>query len=126
MAQYCSADELTNLTGTSLSTTIKNAIIDQSDREIRARILIAGLSAPASDETLKAASLNISKAGIITYDRMSGAKTSSIKVGDISMSDNLDAIVAELYGKAWTSVDSYIRTNGTHSRDRWYLRKVNR
>lgn len=123
---YCTNAELTLLTGTSLSTTIQDAIIAQADREIDARIVRAGLTAPASDDTLKAASLNISKAGIITHDRMSGAKTSSIKVGEISMSDNLDAAITELYDNAWESVDSYIKTNGTYSRDRWYVRKVNR
>jgi len=126
MTQYCSGDELTNLTGTSLSTTIKNAIIDQADREIKARLTLADISAPASDDTLKAASLNLSKAGIITYDRISGAKTSSIKVGDISMSDDLDVVITELTDKAWQSVDSYIKSHGTHTRDKWYFRKVNR
>ena len=122
---YCTNTELTALTGTSLSTDIQDAIIAQADREINARIRRAGLSTPASDDTLKAASLNISKAGIITHDRMSGAKTSSIKVGDISMSDNLDAAISSLYTKAWESVDSYIKSNGVYSRDRWYLKKVN-
>ena len=122
---YCTNTELTSLTGTSLSTDIQDAIIAQADREINARIARADLTAPASDDILKAASLNISKAGIITHDRMSGAKTSSIKVGDISMSDNLDAAISSLYAKAWESVDSYIKSNGVHSRNRWYLKKVN-
>ena len=123
MAQYCSSDELTNLTGTSLSVTVKNAIIDQADREIKARLARAGMSAPTSDDTLKAASLNISKIGVITRDRLTGAKTSSIKVGEISMSDNLDAEIAALYNSAWESVDSYIEANKTV---RSYIRKVNR
>lgn len=122
---YCTNAELTALTGTSLSTDILDAIIAQADREINARLSRADISAPASDDILKAASLNISKAGIITHDRMSGAKTSSIKVGDISMSDNFDAAISSLYAKAWESVDSYIKSNGVYSRDRWYLKKVN-
>jgi len=65
---YCTNSELTLITGTTLSTSIQNAIIDQSDREIKTRIRTEGLTPPISDDDdLKTASLELSKAGIITY-----------------------------------------------------------
>lgn len=111
MAQYCSADELTNLTGTPLSTTILNGIIDQSDRKIKSRIKRAGLSPAASDDDLKAASLELSKAGIITHNRMTGTQTKSIKVGDIAIQDDIDVAIAGHMADAWESVDAYIVRN---------------
>ena len=126
MTQYCSTDELTNLTGTSLSITVQNAIIDQADREIKARLALANISAPASNDTLKAASLNLSIAGIYTRLRADGSKSSSLKVGDISMGDDIDAVIAELKTRADDSITAYIKSNGTLSRDKWYIRKVNR
>ena len=123
---YCTNAELTALTGTSLSTDIQGAIIAQADREINARLALAGLSASASDDTLKAASLNLSIAGVMTRLRADGSKPSSLKVGDISMGDNIDAAITELKTRADESITAYIRSNGTYSRDRWYIRKVNR
>ena len=123
---YCTNAELTSLTGTSLTTAVQDAIIDQSDREIKARLALADISAPASDDTLKAASLNLSIAGVFTRLRADGSKPSSLKVGDISMGDNIDAAISELKNRAWESVTAYIRSNGVQSRDKWYLRKVNR
>ena len=123
---YCTNTELTSLTGTGLSTDIQDAIISQADREINARLENAGIGIPSSDDSLKSASLNLSKVGIITYDRMKGNRPSDLKVGEISMSDNLDAAIKKLTEMAWESVDSYISSHGTSTRDKQYLRKVNR
>ena len=56
---YCTHTELTLLSGTSLSTAIQDAIIAQSDREIKARIQKAGLTPPASDDYLKTAAMKL-------------------------------------------------------------------
>lgn len=112
---YCTNAELTLLTGTTLSTAIQDAIIDQSDREIDARLQAEGLTPPVSDDSLKAASLNLSKVGIITHNRMTGTQTKSVKVGDITIQDDHDTQIEELTAKAWASVDAYIAINTTAS-----------
>ena len=108
---YCTNAELTALTGTILSTAIQDAIIAQSDREIDAIIKAEGLTPPTSDDDLKAASLNLSKAGIITHNRMTGTQPKSAKVGDITIQDDLDKAIETLTAKAWKSVDAYIATS---------------
>jgi len=107
---YCTNTELTLLTGTTLSTAIQDAIIDQSDREIKAYIKAEGITPPASGDDLKAASLNLSKVGIITHNRMTGTQPKSAKIGDITISDDPDKAIEALTTKAWQSVDAYIAT----------------
>jgi len=112
---YCTNAELTLLTGTTLSIAIQDAIIAQADREINSRLRAEGLTPPASDDDLKAASLNMSKVGIITYNRMTGAQTKSVKIGDITIQDDLDTAIEALTESAWDSVDAYIATQGSAS-----------
>lgn len=112
---YCTNAELTLLTGTTLSTAIQTAIIDQADREIKAYIKAEGLTPPASDDDLKAASINLSKVGIITHNRMTGTQPKSAKVGDITIQDDLDKAIEALTAKAWQSVDAYIATGKSSS-----------
>lgn len=110
---YCTNAELTLLTGTTLSTDIQDAIIAQADREIDAKLYAARLTPPASNDLLKFASLDLSKVGIITHDRMTGTQTTSVRVGDITIQDELDKAIAALRERAWAGVDSYIAINGT-------------
>ncbi len=112
---YCTNAELTLLTGTPLSTAIQDAIIAHSDRKIKTRIKTAGLTPPATDEDLKAASIDLSKVGIITHNRMTGTQTKSVKVGDITIQDDLDVQIKALTEAAWAAVDAYITTNSTAS-----------
>jgi len=111
---YCTNAELTLLTGTTLSTAIQDAIIDQADREIKARVQAEGLTPPASDDMLKFASLDLSKAGIITHNRMTGTQTKSVKVGDIAIQDDIDVAIASLQERAWRTVDAYIAVNSAY------------
>ena len=112
---YCTNAELTALTGTTLATATQDAIIAQSDRDIKARIEAASLTPPASDDSLKAASLNLSTAGLITYNRMNTeltrrTQTKSVKFGDVTIADDPDEAIATLKEQAWLSVDAYIAT----------------
>lgn len=122
---YCSETELINLTGSMLSSTVLTEIINQADREIKTKLAQTEISAPASDDKLKAASLNLSIVGILTRMRLDGSKPGSLRIGDISVGDNLDAAIAEFMGRAWASVESYIKTHGTYDRYRWMIRKTN-
>jgi len=114
---YCTNAELTAITGTTLATATQDAIIAQSDRDIKARIGAAGLTPPATDDDLKAASLNLSTAGLITYNRMNTeltrrTQTKSVKFGDVTIADDPDEAIKALTDKAWLSVDAYITSEG--------------
>jgi len=112
---YCTNAELTLLTGTTLSTEVQDAIIEQACREVNARLTAAGLVPPAADDLLKLASLDLSKIGIITHNRMTGAQTKSVRIGDITIQDDLDAEIAALRGHAWKTIDAYISVSTTTS-----------
>lgn len=110
---YCTKTELSALIETTLATTTLNSIIDQADRRINARLKKAGITAPTPDEMLKAASLDLSQAGIITYNRLKENltdrnMTKSVKFGETTIQDDPDKAIAQLTAQAWESVDAYI------------------
>lgn len=130
---YCINADLIALTDTELDTSNLDAIIEQSDRDIKARILAAGVTPPPTDDSLKAASLNLSQAGIITFNRMKTeltrrTQTKGVKFGDVTISDDPDKAIAALTEKAWLSVDAYISEQqaaaGAATAKTW-VRKVN-
>lgn len=89
---YCEYTDIQYMTGTTLSQTIIEAIIAQSDREIDGILSKVDLSGSATG-LIKAASIELSIAGIITRHRMDGTMPSSIAIGGLTMSDNLDASI---------------------------------
>lgn len=110
---YCTNAELSDITETTLSTTTLNAIIAQADRRIKARIHKGGVLPPASDEMLKAASLDLSQAGIITHNRLKEDLTDrnmgkTVKFGETTLQDDPDKAIEALKTLAWESVDAYI------------------
>jgi len=110
---YCTNAELSGITDTTLSTTILDAIIAQADRRIKTRIQKGGITPPASDDMLKAASLDLSQAGIITYNRMKEDltdrnMTKMVKFGETTIQDDPDKAIEALTALAWDSVDAYI------------------
>ena len=121
----CVPDDLVLLTGTSLDTEILQAIIDQSDRQISARLAVMGISTPSSDVTLESASLNLSMAGVFIRLKADGSKASTVKVGDISITDTIENTVSNLEQVAYNAVDNYAKTHGREKQYRNYIRKVN-
>ena len=122
---YCNTEELVNLTGSSLAITVLQEIIDQADRQIKGRLLMMNVSVPSSDDTLKAASLNLSKIGILTHPD-SDQVSSSVKLGDITIKRiDLETVLSDLSTQAWQSVDNYILRHGQNEASRFYIRKVN-
>lgn len=110
---YCTNAELSGITDTTLSTTILDAIIAQADRRIKTRIRKGGITPPAADDMLKAASLDLSQAGIITYNRMKEDLTDrnmakTVKFGETTIQDDPDKAIEALTALAWDSVDAYI------------------
>lgn len=122
---HCTRTELANLTGSSLNDAVLQEIIDQADRQINGRLLRMGVSVPTSDDTLKAASLNLSKIGVLTHPD-SDQVSSSVKLGDITIKRaELETVMDDLSKQAWQSVDNYILRHGQHDTSRFYIRKVN-
>lgn len=112
---YCTNAELSGITDTTLSTTILDGIIAQADRRIKARIQKDGITPPASDDMLKAASLDLSQAGIITHNRLKEDLTDrnmakTVKFGETTLQDDPDKAIEALKDLAWESVDAYIET----------------
>ena len=110
---YCTNAELSGVTDTTLSTATLDAIIAQADRRIKARIQKGGITPPASDDMLKAASLDLSQAGIITYNRLKEDltdrnMTKTVKFGETTIQDDPDKAIEALTELAWGSVDAYI------------------
>jgi len=123
---YSTTAELVSLTGSPLSSAILQAIIDQADRDIVSQLRLANISAPGSDDDLKAASLKLSIAGVVRRGQLDGSKpVSSIRIGDISTSEDPDEAIRQLTESAGKNIEAYIMSHGTQRRDRWYLRKVN-
>lgn len=122
---YCTVEELENLTGSDLPVSILQEIVDQVDRQINARIRRACVDPPASDESLKAASLNLAIASVVNHPD-STEQSSSVKLGDITIQRaDLDTKISNLMTQAYAIVDSYILNHGTDEPYRYYMRKVN-
>lgn len=116
---YCAYTDIQNTTGTTLSQTIIEAVIAQADREIDGLLSKAGLSGGGTG-LIKAASIEFSIAGIITRHRMDGTMPSSITLGGLSMSDNLDALISLHRANGMRFVQDYIDSNMTDS-DEYYI-----
>lgn len=100
---YCTPAELELLvSGTTIPTTMLTAIIAQSDREIDTHIRAEGLTPPSSDDMLKAASINLSKAATYTPEEIA-------KMGAKAKESAIDAPIA----RAEASVAAYIKINRT-------------
>jgi len=105
---YCTTTDLVNLTGSSLSSTILQAIIDDADREINAYLAPHGLS--GSGDACKTASLKLSRAGLMQYHRLSGIQPKSVSIGDSTSQDDPDVAIAALRKEAFQVLDLWIST----------------
>ena len=107
---YTTSTELIALTGTTLSASTLDAIIVDADRRIRSKITTAGLTPPATNDTLRSASIDLSKAGIVHYNVLTGAQTKRVTVGDITIEDDPYKAIKGLTESAWALVAGYIDT----------------
>jgi len=105
---YCTTTDLVNLTGSSLSSTILQAIIDDADREINAYLAPYGLS--GGGDACTTASLKLSRAGLMQYHRLSGIQPKSVSVGDTTSQDDPDVAIAALRKEAFQVLDLWIST----------------
>jgi len=119
---YCTTAELVNLTGSGLSSTILQAIIDDADREINAYLAPHGLG--GSGDACKTASLKLSRAGLMQYHRLSGIQPKSVSIGDTSSQDDPDIAIAALRKEAFQILDLWVSTQLSASNT--YFQRVRR
>lgn len=117
--------QLENLTGTELSDSILDTFLLMAHEEVSARLSVAGLSAPTSNDTLATAELYIATAVMLTRYRIDGTKPSKLNIGDISLSDDIDEASNQLRAAAQSLIESYIRANPDGQKVDVYFRKVN-
>ncbi|MDD2679081.1 MAG: hypothetical protein PHS81_04325 [Candidatus Nanoarchaeia archaeon] len=106
---YCTTEELLHLTGTKVSEEALIEMIAQADREIDARLYMAGLSPPGANDMLKTASLKLATAAVFTRHRMDGTMPPNLSIGDIGVGDNPDRAIQQLKEDAYAIVAAYIR-----------------
>lgn len=123
---YCTTEELARLTSSELSVLVLEEIIDHTDRQIRGKLTVMGVSAPSEpDDSLKAASLSLSMIGVMRHPDSDQIAT-SIKLGDITVKKaDVETTIVDMNKLAWANVDNYILQHGREEASRFYFRKVN-
>ena len=122
---YCTTAELVNLTGSTLSTTILTAVIEQGDREIDTYLAPYGVGADAS--ACKSASLELAIAGLLVRGQMDDTRPDTFAEGDYSQHINIDISVAAHRAAAFAILDRYISAASAASASvsKYHVVKVN-
>ena len=114
MASYATAAELKAFIGTtaavsSISDADLATLLLHSKYEIDARLTAEEVPVPASDNTLKAAELNLTMNRVLTRGKIDGSITDgSGSAGDYAVYD-VDSSIYLLYQRGWELVDMYIK-----------------
>jgi len=119
MPTYCSATDIENMTGVgdsgseviNLSSTIVNALIDQAEGYIAGLLAEANATGSASSAILKTATVDLTIAYLAKRLRLSNVKVNSRTMGELSLSDNVDAIISEAKASAKEAVALYVRSS---------------
>jgi len=118
---YCEYTDITNLTGTTLSQSIIEAVIAQADREIDGILAPHGLSG-SSTGLIKSASIELSIAGIYTRQRMDGKAPNSLTLdGGLSISTNVDAAIEHHRSVGLKYIQDYISYVKRNNEDTWIV-----
>lgn len=119
---YCSTADLANVTGSPLSSTILQALIDDGDREIDAYLAPFGVSASVTG-ACKSASLKLAQAGLLHYNLQTG--TMQATSGDFTSSVDVTRAAESLRKSAFTLLNQYVDNQTTlSSPKRVFGRKV--
>lgn len=120
---YCTPAELISATGSNYPTETLQALIDQADAEIDAKLMAMRVGGGGS--VVKSASLNLSISKLLTRMRMDGTKISTPSLdGTMNLSDDVDRAIATYEKKAWTLIDNYI--SYAQPRKRFYVARSDR
>jgi len=108
---YCTAADVVALTGSPLSTSIIESIIEIADDEIDMELQRAGLSVPAQVPTMiELASLHLSAAKVLERQKIDGTSPDSASLGDFKVQNKLDEQIRAFKEKAKSYIDAYIRS----------------
>ena len=119
---YCSTAELTNVTGSAVSSTILQAIIDDGDREIDSYLGQFNLSGVASG-ACKSASLKFAQAGLLLYGLQVGNLEAS--TGELASSVDVTRAVESLRKAAYDLLEQYRASQDTISAPHLvYVRRI--
>lgn len=114
MTSYSTAEELKAFIGTtaavsSISDPDLATLLLHSKYEIDARLTAEEVPIPASDNTLKAAELNLTMNRVLTRGKIDGTLTDGGgSAGDYAVYD-VDSSIYLLYQRGWELVDMYIK-----------------
>jgi len=118
---YCTSTELGYITGSDLSSTILWQIITLADLEIDAVLRANGIQS-ANTNDLKAASLKLSTAGVVTRHRMDGTMPKRTKIGDLELESEPSQAIERLRADAYEILRGIVAASRSY---RNIIRKVN-
>lgn len=122
---YCTANEVINLTGTTLSDAILAEIIGQASNEINNRLAVDGITVASTDAVLAAICRNKSIAGVMRRMIADGTRMGAVTVDGITTGDNPNTMIREVEAKAEKMLDYYVIANRPSNRKRLWALKVN-
>ncbi len=107
MTSYCTYAEVLAMTGTTYPQATVEAMIVLADKELNAMLAVKGFAAAYTDTGLQEAGLNLALSRLLTRMRMDGTKPSSLSVGGLTMSDNIDKAIEGHQLKAESLISAY-------------------
>lgn len=105
---YCSYADILAHTSTQLTQTVVEELIADADRKISAMLRAARLTPPSSDDTLRSASILLTKARVITAEVLNGTRANSHSSGGVSESHSYDRMIDTLEAQGEAHVATYI------------------
>lgn len=112
---YCTNEDVTDLTGTSVSTTIIDRLIIKADRKINVKLMAAGLGAITGtppDEIIEASS-HFAAALVLTRTLVDGTTPQSLKIENTGVSAPIDKMIAGHNAEGMSALTGYINENAT-------------
>jgi hypothetical protein len=122
--RYATVEDLQAITGSTNERLVLGRVIENTTQEVFQYLNKAGVS--GSGNVIKAATLKLATADLMTRWRMDGSKPQSLTIGVISMKDDNDGAIANLRQEAWELLHRYVMSTSQFSRYRWRIRRGNK
>jgi hypothetical protein len=122
--RYASVEDLQAITGSTNERLVLGRVIENTTQEVFQYLNKAGVS--GSGSVIKAATLKLATADLMTRWRMDGSKPQSLTIGVISMKDDNDGAISNLRNEAWELLHRYVMSTSQFARYRWRIRRGNK
>lgn len=125
---YVTVEVIRALSGTKIITADLQAMIDDAEAEVDARLAAAGVAGIPGDPTLRAAATCLTQVRIFNRGRLDGShpdsRTMGTASGSITLSMNIGTAISQEQAKAEALISSYIavRLNAARAADAQYER----